>query len=594
MGLIPQSVIDDVLARTDIVQVVSQYVSLKKAGTNHKGLCPFHNEKTPSFNVSAQKGIYKCFGCGAGGNVFGFLMGMEGWNFPESVRHLAERCGVEIPEENEEEREEANKRRDAKKAYLHVMDLAQKFYESNLWSDGGRAARQYLEERGVDEESAKVFGLGYAPEGWQNLLDHLGKHDVPPNWVERAGLALQRRGSAGHYDRFRHRIIFPVVDIWGNTLAFGGRVLAANDDSPKYVNSSETKFYVKGNHLYGLHAAKQAIQQRELAVVVEGNFDVVTLYAKGIRNVVAPMGTALTDRQASLLSRYTRRVAVAFDGDSAGQKATLRCLPAFEGADIEARVVPMEEGEDPDSFVQRRGAAEFEKLVDNAEELVLWGFDKTLPKAEAGDVHRNVEGAEEAAEILSHVKNPAVRARYVQELSRRLAIEPRVLNQYIRRPRDLGEEIKKAVTAAHKPVELDPAEFGILTVLMDHPEWLGSFLSEEYDRLLNSEELSHFLHTMARHIAETDGLEPARLLESIEHQGFRQTVERALFEQEYSEDRARQWFDDCVRSLKRNWADRTLLGILRDLESTDFEAERSEYEVLIEKQKQVIQFKQSL
>ena len=594
MGLIPQSVIDDVLARTDIVQVVSQYVSLKKAGTNHKGLCPFHNEKTPSFNVSAQKGIYKCFGCGAGGNVFGFLMGIEGWSFPESVRHLAERCGVEIPEESDEEREEAKKRRDAKKAYLHVMDLARKFYEANLWGDGGRAARQYLEERGVDEESAKVFALGYAPEGWQNLLDHLGKHDVPPNWVERAGLALQRRGASGHYDRFRHRIIFPVIDIWGNTLAFGGRVLAANDDSPKYVNSSETKFYVKGHHLYGLHAAKQAIQQREQAVIVEGNFDVVTLYAKGIRNVVAPMGTAFTDRQASLLARYTRRVAVAFDGDSAGQKATLRCLPAFEEADIEARVVPMEEGEDPDSFVQSHGAAEFEKLVDNAEELVLWGFDKTLPKAEAGDVHRNVEGAEEAAEILSHVKNPAVRARYVQELSRRLAIEPRVLNQYIRRPRDLGEEIKKAVEAAHKPVELDPAEFGILTVLMDHPEWLGSFLSEEYDRLLNSEELSHFLHTMARHVAETEGLEPARLLESIEHQGFRQTVERALFEQEYSDDRARQWFDDCVRSLKRNWADRTLLGILRDLESTDFEAERGEYEVLIEKQKQVIQFKQSL
>lgn len=594
MGLIPQPVIDDVLARTDIVQVVQQYVSLKKAGTNHKGLCPFHNEKTPSFNVSAGKGIYKCFGCGAGGSVFNFLMSIEGWNFPETVRYLAERCGVEIEEESDEDREESRKRRDAKKAYLQVMDLAQKYYEHNLWSDAGRAARHYLAERGVDDETAKVFGLGYAPEGWQNLLDHLASQEVPASWVERAGLALQRRGGGGHYDRFRHRIIFPIIDIWGNTLAFGGRVLAANDDSPKYVNSSETKFYVKGNHLYGLHAAKQAIQQAESALVVEGNFDVVTLYARGVQNVVAPMGTAFTEQQASLLARYTRRVAVAFDGDSAGSKATVRCLPAFEHAGIEARVVALQDGEDPDSFVQSHGPDAFLDLVDQAEDLVLWAFDRTLPSAENGDIHRNVEGAEAAAEILVHLKNPAVVARYVQELSRRLAIEPRVLNEYIRRPQALGEEIKKAVVAAHKPVQLDPAEFGILAVLLDHPEWLGDFLTEEYDRLLNSEELADFLHHVASHCAQTDRLEPARLLESIEHNGFRQTVERALFQRDYADDRARQWFDDCVRALKRSWADRTLLGILRDLEEIDFERQRNEYEVLIEKQKQVHQFKQSL
>lgn len=594
MGLIPQPVIDDVLARTDIVQVVQQYVTLKRAGTNHKGLCPFHNEKTPSFNVSTQKGIYKCFGCGAGGNVLSFLMEIEGWSFPEAVRQLAERNGIEIPEESDEEREEAQKRRDAKKAYLHVMELAQKYYEQNLWSDAGRAARQYLAERGIDDETARVFGLGYAPEGWQNLLDHLARADVPPSWVERAGLALERRQGGGHYDRFRHRIIFPVVDIWGNTLAFGGRVLAANDEGPKYMNSAETKFYVKGKHLYGLHAAKKAIQQHEAAIVVEGNFDVVALYAQGIQNVVAPMGTALTEQQAALLARYTRKVAVAFDGDSAGQKATVRCLPAFEEAGIEARVVELHDGEDPDSFVRSHGPEKFNQLVERAEDLVLWAFDRTLPRAENGDIHRNVEGAEAAAEILAQVKNDAVRTRYVKELSRRLAIEPRVLNEYIKRPRTLGEEIKRAVVAAHKPVELEPAEFGILTVLLDHFEWLDDFLTEEYDRLLNSEELSNFLHDAATHRSGTDGLEPAVLLESIEHPGFRQTVERALFTRDYTDDRARQWYDDCVRSLKRHWADRTLLEILRDLEGTDFERQRSEYEVLIEKQKQVIQFKQSL
>lgn len=596
MGLIPQSTIDDVLARTDIIQIVQQYVSLKKAGSHHKGLCPFHSEKTPSFNVSAQKGFYKCFGCGAGGNVIGFLMAIEGWNFPEAVRQLAERAGIEIPEETEEEQADARKRRDARKAYLHLMQEARDYYEAQLWGNAGRAARHYLQERGIDEQTARVFGLGFAPDGWSNLLDHLRRRDIPPTWVEHAGLALTRSRGDGHYDRFRHRIMFPVIDIWGSTLAFGGRVLAANDDSPKYVNSSETKFYVKGKQLYGLHAAKQAIQQREFAVLVEGNFDVIALYAMGVRNAVAPMGTAFTDDQASLLARYTRKLAVAFDGDSAGQSATLRCLPAFERAAIEARVVPLQAGEDPDSFIRSQGAEAFERLLDDADDLVLWAFDHTLPPAENGNIRQNVEAAEAAAEILGHVQNDAVRKRYVQELSRRLAIEPRVLNEYIRRPRERGEAIRQAVVAANKPVQLLPSEVGILTVLLDHTEWLPEFLAAEYDRLLNSEELFQFLHQAAAHIAERGQVDPVRLREEIEQPNFRETFDRTVLSEErgYTEERARQFYEDCVRTLKREWADRTLKRIFRDLEATSFENQRDQYEVLIEQQKQVIAFKQEL
>ena len=445
MGLIPQSTIDDVLARTDILQVIQQYVSLKRAGTNHKGLCPFHNEKTPSFNVNGAKGFYKCFGCGAGGNVISFLMEIEGWSFPEALRHLAERNGIEIPEESDEDREEARKRRDGKKAYLRIMELARQYYEDNLWSDRGRAARQYLDERGVDDETARAFHLGYAPEGWQNLLDHLARNDVPGSWTERAGLALKRRGGDGFYDRFRHRVMFPVVDIWGNTLAFGGRVFAANDDQPKYINSSETRFYVKGNQLYGLHASKQAIQQHEHAVLVEGNFDVITLYAAGVKNVVAPMGTAVTEHQAKLLGRYCRRIVVAFDGDSAGRAASVRCIPAFEEAGIESRVIRFDDAEDPDTFIRANGVAAFRELVDGSMDLIEYALDQALPRAEAGNVHRNVEGMEAAGEIVKHVKNPVAQRRYAEEISRRLAIEPRLLNEYIKRPRALGAEMRDAL-----------------------------------------------------------------------------------------------------------------------------------------------------
>ena len=299
MALIPEDIVADVLARTDIISTVQRYVSLKKAGSNFKGLCPFHSEKTPSFNVHPAKGIYKCFGCGKGGNAIGFLMEMEGWNFPETVRHLAKIHGIEIPDTRDEKSEERERGR---KIYLDIMNRARTFFEDNLWSDAGRAAQFYLKERDIDEETARAFGLGYAPDSWDAMLTFLSKAQIPPNWAERAGLVLQRNNGSGYYDRFRHRITFPIVDIWNNTLAFGGRVIAP-DDQPKYINSPETPYYTKGRHLYGLSASKSYIQKSEYAVMVEGNFDVISLHAHGVKNVVAPMGTALTETQTKLLGR---------------------------------------------------------------------------------------------------------------------------------------------------------------------------------------------------------------------------------------------------------------------------------------------------
>jgi DNA primase len=594
MGLIPEPVIEEVLARADILHTVQNYVSLKKSGSSFKGLCPFHDENTPSFYVTPSKGIFKCFGCGVGGNVISFLMEIEGWNFPEVVRQLAERNGIEIPEEDPKAAKKAQKRRKGKKLYLRIMEMAREFYEQNLWSDEGRAARQYLSEREIDDETAKRFGLGYAPQGWQNLLDQLEKKDVSGRLAERAGLAMARNKSSGHYDRFRHRIVFPIVDIWDNTLAFGGRTIAANDDAPKYINSSETKFYTKGEQLYGLHAAKQAIQKANYGLLVEGNFDVICLHAKGFETAVAPMGTALTEEQARLLQRYCDRVIIAFDGDSAGEEATVRCLKAFSKTKLEALVIRFDELEDPDTFVRRHGAAALSEKIESAQPLVAWALDRVLAPAEGDNVDRKLSALEEAGEVLGHVGNDVAWEHYAQEISRRLNIEPKLLKDYIRRPDKLGTRARQAVIEASRPLELDPAEYGVLMVLLDHPEWLDKFLDEELENLLSTQELSDFLRLMKEHHEHHGQIHAPVLLEKVEHPAFRRTVAKALADNSYDPDKALRFYQDCIRALKKNWATRSLEELTRQLDQVDFHNERNKFEELTRQKEQIDQFKASL
>ncbi len=597
MGRIPDEVIEEVLRRTDIVQTVQQYVTLKRAGANMKGLCPFHNEKTPSFNVHPTKGIYKCFGCGAGGNVIGFLMDIEGWNFPETVRHLAERNGIEIPEETSEESEEAQRRREGKKLYFQIMSLAQKFFEDNLWSADGKAAQLYLSERGIDEDTARTFAMGYAPQGWSNLLDHLARNGIQGRVAERAGLVIPRREKDGFYDRFRHRIIFPVRDIWGNTLAFGGRVFAGDDDGPKYINSPETTFYTKGQQLYGLYESKKSIQQRGEALIVEGNFDVIALHAQGVDVAIAPMGTALTGDQARMLSRYCRKVVVAFDGDSAGEAATLRCFPALQKHEIEASIVRFAETEDPDTFVRSNGRKALEDLMARAPHMMDWAIDKITKPAAGGSIERKLEALKEAGELVRTVENPVAWEHYAQEVSRRLDIEPSLMKEYIQRPKSVSDQVRQAVVDANQPLELGNAEFGILAVLLDHPEWLAGFLTEEFDKLLSSAELSDFLNRCADYYRNhEEQIDAPVLLQQIEQPAFRKTVEKALVSTQelYVSDKASLFYQDCVRGLKRSWAERTLVEIQHELDDTDFVSQRDEYQTLIQRKMQVERFKQSL
>lgn len=594
MGLIPDLVIEQVLSRTDILQTVGGYVALKRTGANYKGLCPFHNEKSPSFYVHPSKGIFKCFGCAAGGNAINFLMMIEGWNFPETVRHLAEKLGIEVAEQSDEEAEASRRRREGKKLYLEIMKQARAFFEQSLVSDVGRAAQFYLRERDINVQVAQDFGLGYAPQGWQNLYDHLTAQGFKGMVLERAGLVIAN-DHGGYYDRFRNRVVFPIVDVWGNTLAFGGRALAS-DEAAKYINSPETSFYKKGEQLYGLDQAKQGMQKAEYALLVEGNFDVISLHGQGFNMTVAPMGTALTVEQARLLSRYVKRVVIAFDGDSAGQEAALRCMSVLEKAQLEAVIVQFDELDDPDTFIRRYGAAKLQEKIDHAVPLVAWALDRLLSPVEGASIERKLGALKETSELLSNVRDTLSWEYYAQEVSRRLGVDAHLLRDYLKRPKANEAATRLAFSEAQRGAELETAEYGVLVVLLDHPKWLEDFFRDGLDKLLCSQELADFFK-LVYEFYQTDGtINGPVLLERVGNGLLRKTVERAMAEGNrlYEADKSLLWYQDCVRTLKRNWANRTLVHIMAELDRIDFRTQRETFQELTHQMEKVNRFKTAL
>jgi DNA primase len=364
--MIPDDKVEEVKAATDIVDVVSDYVRLKKAGSNFKGLCPFHNEKTPSFNVNPGMGIFKCFGCGEGGDAISFVMKIEGTGFTETVRMLAEQAGIELPAEGAKDPHS-----DEKEAILHALRFAARwYYEQLTQSDVGRErGLGYFENRGLAPETIKKFGLGFAPDAWDGLLKAAEQASVKPEILDKAGLVLPNKNGDGFHDRFRERVMFPIFSHVGKVLGFGGRVLPDSTPPtgdyvpPKYINSPETRVYHKSRVLYGLYQGKQAIRAAEEAILVEGYTDVISLWQAGVKNVVASSGTALTPDQVRALGRYAKKIVLLFDSDTAGSAAALRGINPVLESDLEAYVVVLPAGADPDSFVQKFGGDAFRNYV---------------------------------------------------------------------------------------------------------------------------------------------------------------------------------------------------------------------------------------
>ena len=364
-GLIPESFIEELLGRLDIVEVIERHVPLKRAGREYQACCPFHDEKTASFTVSPQKQFYHCFGCGAHGSVIGFLMNYEGLEFVDAVEELARHAGLTVPRE-------ASRKAQPSAGLYEVMESAAAFYQDQLKTS--QEAIEYLQKRGLSGEIAKEFGVGFAPGGWSNLMERLGGDEKKLSLLKRAGLLSE--GKSGVYDKFRHRIMFPIHDRRGRVIGFGGRAL--DDDGPKYLNSPETELFHKGRELYGLYLARKSQAKLDQVIVVEGYMDVAALAQFGFRNCVATLGTATTGDQAELLFRAASEVIYCFDGDKAGRKAAWRALEATlprlrEGR--QAKFLFLPEGEDPDTMVRSQGAGAFAALLDAAQPLSEFFFD---------------------------------------------------------------------------------------------------------------------------------------------------------------------------------------------------------------------------
>jgi DNA primase len=559
---------DRVKQQADIVRVVGEYVSLRKSGQNFVGLCPFHSEKTPSFAVHPVKQIYHCFGCGAGGDVFKFVMELEKCGFPDAIRTVAEKCGIAVPQPRERSPEErqANQQRSV---LVEMHRDATAFFARQLGSTAeGKVARGYLADRGLDDEAIARFGLGYAPSGGEVLLRQL-KQKFPEKLIEQAGLA-GRDGNGRAYDRFRRRIMFPIANESGKIVAFGGRALG--DDMPKYLNSPETPIYTKSALLYHLDRAKEPIRRNDFAVLVEGYMDTIGVARAGIGNVVASCGTSLTEAQVKLLGRFTHRIVVNYDPDSAGQAATERSLALLLEQDFETRVLalPVIDGKpaDPDSYIQKKGAEAYRELLGKAPAFL----DYLIGRAKRMDLS-SAEGKLRAVNFLmphvQRVQNPLLRSEWATRIAQQLRLDEPVLREALRKA---AAERRSEVKAKPELIgrSARPAERRLVHMLLEAEEFRERLASEIAAGALHKGlETERIMETLLK--ASAEGVRPdAATLAATLEEGDR----RLLFEIAFESDAPPTWdeAESCLNVLRERHAKQELDALQKEMEALSSQA----------------------
>ena len=485
----PPSFIDELLARNPIEDVVGQHVNLRRSGSNLFGLCPFHGEKTASFSVAPEKGIYYCFGCHKGGGAINFVMELEGLSYPDAVRKLAERVGLEVPED-----EQYQSRYRKQERLWALMKEAGRFYNEQLYAPVGKNCLAYVQKRGLSKAIVTRFGIGFAPDSWNSLVDAMRKKGYTDEELKDADLVGEKNGRI--YDRFRNRLMFPIIDVRGNVIGFGGRVL--DDSKPKYLNSNETIIFNKRKNLFGLNFAKKTKEPN--IILVEGNIDVVTLHQFGFDNAVASLGTSLTEEQVNLLSRYTEEVVLTYDGDEAGQRAAKRAIPMLEKAGIKVRVLQMKDAKDPDEFLQKFGADRFKLLLEESSNRVEYQLNAILKKYDLREDDQRIGFIHEAAELISTLGSAVQREVYGNRVAEKGKISEDAMKMEIGKAykRRLAREKKRQEQIDLAPVKaLQPksrtirydnmrsavAEEGILAQAFREPAFLqhrGNLTAENF------------------------------------------------------------------------------------------------------------------
>ena len=419
-------IIEEVRSKNDIVDVISGYVKLKKQGSSYFGLCPFHSEKSPSFSVSRDKQMYYCFGCGAGGNVFTFIMEYENYSFVEALKFLAQRAGVELPQE--EYSKEAKERADTRSALLEMNKLAAKYYYAQLKTEGGRQAREYLQNRQLSQETITAFGLGYSSKYSDDLFRYLKMKGYSEEMIIKAGL-VNVDEKHGVYDKFWNRVMFPIMDVNNRVIGFGGRVMG--DGKPKYLNSPETLIFDKSRNLYGLNMARSS--RKKNLIICEGYMDVISMHQAGFNNAVASLGTALTSQQASLLKRYTDEVLIIYDSDEAGVKAALRAIPMLKTAGLSTKVINLRPDQDPDEFIKNMGKEAFQERLDHGMNSFMFELKALEGQYDMEDPQGRTDFFKETAKRLLRFEDEIERSSYIKTIAGTYQVEPEELRKMVNR-----------------------------------------------------------------------------------------------------------------------------------------------------------------
>jgi DNA primase len=546
-GSIPNEFVDEVRLRFDIVDIVSEYVQLKKSGRNYFGLCPFHSEKTPSFSVAQDKQIFHCFGCGEGGNVFSFIMKMDGLAFPEAVRELANRAGMTLPhvENSIVERQKIRK----KDRLREASELASRFYQHHLQhpQPAGAAAREYLHKRGLSADVIERFALGFAPDKWDGLKLFLQKKGFKEQELIEAGLLTDKA-----YDRFRNRIIFPIWDQRGTVIAFGGRIMG--DGMPKYLNSPETALFDKGRNLYALHLARETIRKEKRAIIFEGYMDVIAAHQASLTNAVASLGTSLTEAQARLLRNQAEEVVIVYDADAAGQAATWRGLQTLRQAGCLVKVGRLPLGQDPDDFIRARGGDVFRsEVIEKALLLVDYQLVSLTEKYNMDNDGDRIRCSEQVIDVLAAVQNTMERESYMEKAAEILRIPPGAIRE------ELKKKAQQSIRSPFRPqtnnvnkteIQTDPIQdkmaVQILALWSRFPSLVQRYASE-----LSEDDFIEGLRPLFAEILKGgEAFSPARLYDLLPEGKHRQLLSTLLINEQYEENVAQKAVDDCVRRLK--------------------------------------------
>ncbi|CAD7781617.1 DNA primase [Candidatus Methanoperedenaceae archaeon GB50] len=554
MSHIPPQFIEEVKNVASIVEIIGEYVSLRKRGKNYVGLCPFHQETAPSFTVSEEKQLFYCFGCGTGGNVFTFLMKYKQCSFYEAIEEVAQHYGIPLPKEKVSPEEDIyyKKRKNLLTLYQWVAEF---YHHCLLQNPEAQRAREYLSKRDIGKDTVVTYLLGYAPPRWDALTNFLQQKEIDLSLAIEGGL-LGKSESGKIYDRFRGRIIFPIFDLRGNVIAFGGRVL--DDTLPKYINSPETLIYKKGFNLYGAHVAKQWSQREEKVLLVEGYFDLLSLHACGIRYAVASLGTALTTHQAKILKSLAPKVILVYDADAAGQKAAIRSLSILLKEDLETDILLLPAGDDPDSFVQREGKEAMLLLLQQTQGLLDW-YLKKGEKETKKDLNQRYQFIQEALNIISLIKNPLTQSYYRDKICQLFHIEPSLLLNLNKKSKSSG-----AMQETFNLEETLPIfEKNVVKFLLHYPQYISWFDLDKLSSEIKHSELALLLEKIVKSYQEKGKVDVKDLMLELDP-SLQKFIARWVLERDKSANP-----EEIAHGLLRQLQEREFKGLLKDIKEAE-------------------------